>query len=202
MGTRHMIGVVLDGEMKVAQYGQWDGYPGGQGVDILAFLRTADLETFKDEVRKVRFMTEADKAAMDARWSGLGVEDGWATMEQSDKFYADPKFAPLSRDVSASVLHLIADGKVEFLTDNSDFALDSLFCEWAYVVDLDRDVFEVYEGFQKSAPKRGRWAGQQVTDDVRPTEYYAVEMVGEFKVSELPSDEDFCAALDKDEEEA
>ena len=32
MGTRHMIGVVKDGIPRIAQYGQWDGYPSGQGV--------------------------------------------------------------------------------------------------------------------------------------------------------------------------
>lgn len=38
MGTRHLIEVVVDGQIKVAQYGQWDGYPSGQGVDVLKFL--------------------------------------------------------------------------------------------------------------------------------------------------------------------
>lgn len=27
MGTRHLTAVVIDGDYKVAQYGQWDGYP-------------------------------------------------------------------------------------------------------------------------------------------------------------------------------
>ena len=39
MGTRHLTCVVKDGDYKVAQYGQWDGYPSGQGIDILTFLR-------------------------------------------------------------------------------------------------------------------------------------------------------------------
>ena len=30
MGTRHLIAVQLDGEYKIAQYGQWDGYPEGK----------------------------------------------------------------------------------------------------------------------------------------------------------------------------
>lgn len=39
MGTRHLICVSHNDQCKVAQYGQWDGYPAGQGVNILAFLR-------------------------------------------------------------------------------------------------------------------------------------------------------------------
>lgn len=33
MGTRNLTCVVLDGEFKVAQYGQWDGYPEGSGYN-------------------------------------------------------------------------------------------------------------------------------------------------------------------------
>ena len=32
MGTRNLTAVYLDGQYKVAQYGQWDGYPEGQGI--------------------------------------------------------------------------------------------------------------------------------------------------------------------------
>lgn len=33
MGTRNLTAVYIDGEYKVAQYGQWDGYPEGPGAD-------------------------------------------------------------------------------------------------------------------------------------------------------------------------
>ena len=39
MGTRNLTAVYIDGEYKVAQYGQWDGYPEGQGMTALTFLR-------------------------------------------------------------------------------------------------------------------------------------------------------------------
>lgn len=31
MGTRNLTAVYLDGEYKIAQYGQWDGYPKDKG---------------------------------------------------------------------------------------------------------------------------------------------------------------------------
>ena len=39
MGTRHLTAVHVDGEYKIAQYGQWDGYPEGQGMTALTFAR-------------------------------------------------------------------------------------------------------------------------------------------------------------------
>ena len=48
MGTRNLTAVMIDGEYKVAQYGQWDGYPSGQGLTCLHFLReTMDEDKFK-----------------------------------------------------------------------------------------------------------------------------------------------------------
>jgi hypothetical protein len=37
MGTRHLIAVQLGGEYRVAQYGQWDGYPDSAGIDVLFY---------------------------------------------------------------------------------------------------------------------------------------------------------------------
>ena len=39
MGTRNLTCVIKDGKYRVAQYGQWDGYPEGQGMNILNFLK-------------------------------------------------------------------------------------------------------------------------------------------------------------------
>lgn len=39
MGTRNLTIVHSNGEYKVAQYGQWDGYPEGLGVQLLKYLK-------------------------------------------------------------------------------------------------------------------------------------------------------------------
>lgn len=46
-----------------------------------------------------------------------------------------------------------------------EFANDSLFCEWAYVVDLDKEVFEVYGGSEK---KHDRHRFKDVGDEQSP----------------------------------
>ena len=39
MGTRNLTMVISNGKTKVAQYGQWDGYPDGQGMTALSTLK-------------------------------------------------------------------------------------------------------------------------------------------------------------------
>ena len=60
MGTRHLIEVKSGGELKVAQYGQWDGYPTGQGIGIANFLHgIMDVEKFRVALAECSFADEA-----------------------------------------------------------------------------------------------------------------------------------------------
>ncbi len=47
MGTRNVTAVILDGEKRVCQYCQWDGYPTWAGAHIMEFLKDCDFEQFK-----------------------------------------------------------------------------------------------------------------------------------------------------------
>lgn len=47
MGTRNLTVVINNGKPCIAQYGQWDGYPQGQGYTIFDFLSNADLSQFR-----------------------------------------------------------------------------------------------------------------------------------------------------------
>lgn len=66
MGTRHLIEVIDEyGDLKVSQYGQWDGYPSSAGVDILNFLKKIDLEDFKTRLLSCEFLTEEELEKLD-----------------------------------------------------------------------------------------------------------------------------------------
>jgi hypothetical protein len=107
-----------------------------------------------------------------------------------------------------------------YIYDGAYFPLDSLFCEWAYIVDFDQEHFEVYRGFQKELPKLGRWAGRPTAEEDarahedhlkwcaendrepwRPleSEYKAVELVAEWPFDHLPSAEEFVSSLRKEQ---
>lgn len=149
MGTRNLTIVKHNGEVKVAQYGQWDGYPEGQGATVYGFVQgEGNLTRLTANLDKCRWATEAD---YDAVYRAIGAdESGFMTLEQSDHF---ERIAPaLHRNLGAEVLSLIANANGEvILRDESEFLADTLFCEWAYALDLDNRTLAVYEdGEEKS----------------------------------------------------
>jgi len=160
MGTRHLIGVVLNGEYKVAQYGQWDGYFEGQGQNIVNFLLKKDnIKTLIKGLKKVRFLEPdgRDKEFIESydsrcpEWSNdpdnrTEVEKIW-----QEKY--------LSRDLGSRVLTNIATSPKEeeqiLLRNSISFAEDSVFCEYAYIIDLDKNVLEFYVGYNKTPLDKG-----------------------------------------------
>lgn len=184
MGTRNLVCVVVDGQMKVAQYGQWDGYLEGQGKNVLDFLAKANIKKFTEAVRACRFITDAEVDALDSK--------NWQETHPQ-----------LSRDRGAEILSMILNGKysvhgdsangykrvgkkvapVRELVDSSSFAGDGLFCEYAYVLDLDRKMLECYRGFNKDKSKlAGRFKDAKV--DPRNAQYTPVTLFAEMAFSE------------------
>lgn len=193
MGTRHLIAVQLNGKYKVAQYGQWDGYPSGQGAKVLEFLCGVNLKEFKEKVSKLKWVRKG-MIEKEAKKSGIG-SDGWMTMEQSTRFKDEhPEW---HRDTGAEILSLIMEKDKLYLQNSIDFAGDSLFCEWAYVIDLDAETFEVYSGFNKGPlPTNGRF---EKYDD--PTsEYRPVSLLKVYWLHNLPTLDQFLKDLEPQEE--
>ena len=205
MGTRHLTVVVVGGEHKVAQYGQWDGYPDGAGTTILAALKRAhaeDFEDFREKVRSTRFISDEE---VQRRWKEAGADgSGMVSMEVSDAMKS--KYPQLQRDMGYAVVdHLIDSPPGLELTDSISFVADSLFCEYAYVVDLDTNTFEVYKGFNQTpldvSDRFASYFSAEGQEHRNPDDlYYPVRLWQSFDLSNLPEEEDFLAALSDDEE--
>jgi hypothetical protein len=185
MGTRNLTCVVLDGEFKVAQYCQWDGYPEGQGRTIVEFikkLKGKKITTFKKNLRNLRTMSQNK---IDKLWSLLGVSDGWASMEQAETF--KKRYPQFHRDMGADILQMILDGTVASVSKDVSFAQDSLMCEWCYVIDMDNKKLEVYTGFntERIPKKQKRFVSKRKPLHTKHTEgYYPVRLAKVYKFSE------------------
>lgn len=183
MGTRNLTAVMVDGEYKIAQYGQWDGYPSGQGVTVLDFLKNTDLDLFKEACRGTRFLTDAELKEIDEKHGRDWINH----------------YPQLSRDNGAKILHLVYGGVTE-LKNSISFAGDSLFCEYAYVIDFGLGVFEVYEGFNKKPISKGRFVSGDSSLETN-NEYHPVILIKTWRLDNLPSEEEFLAELEPDEDE-
>lgn len=190
MGTRNLTAVYMDGEYKVAQYGQWDGYPEGQGVICLDFLRDKMKESiFREKLKNVHFITTE---AMTGIWEEFGATSaGFISSDNYDKL--KKAYPELHRDTAAEILEMIQDGKVKFLRNDIEFAADGLFCEWAYVIDLDRRTFEVYTGFHhEPLTEKDRFF---FLKDKEENGYSGVHMVYGWSIDSLPTKEEFLNML-------
>lgn len=124
MGTRHLQ-VVIDktGTERVRQYGQWDGYPEGQGVQILEFFSKSDrLGRYQSNLEKINLITEEEIKQ-------VNKHDNWPE-----------KYPHLSRDCGSDIHQLILDGKVPSVQHIDQLEADQ-WCEGFYTIDFQKNVF-------------------------------------------------------------
>ena len=192
MGTRNLTAVYIDGEYKVAQYGQWDGYPEGQGLTCLHFLRDEmDAEKFKAALRKCSYISDEE---MENLFKQYGARpDGSISLGDYNKMSAD--HPEVSRDTGAEVLALIQKSGGMKLRDEIKFAADGLFCEWAWVIDFDHNTFEAFTGFHKHGELDGDGDRFAFLKKYEEGKYIRVVLCAMFSLDNLPTDEDFLAAF-------
>jgi hypothetical protein len=82
-----------------------------------------------------------------------------------------------------------------------DFAGDSLFCEWAYVVDFDENTFEVYKGFVKEPHEGERFSNMEYEKSHRESQYYPIKLKKKYDLNNLPTEEEFLKELEQQEEQ-
>lgn len=168
MGTRHLIAVQLDGQYRIAQYGQWDGYPAGQGQDIVKFLESMDRPKFEAKLRASHLMTREELEALSAT-----LPSDWPE-----------RYPHFSRDAGSDILSYVMNGEDGIKLKNSiDFAGDGLFCEFGYVIDLDKNTFELFKGFQKGHIDPSERFANAPRDN---PEYAPIKLAGSWSLTELP----------------
>jgi hypothetical protein len=198
MGTRHLICVVKDGQFKVAQYGQWDGYLEGQGVSVMEFLRgKKNRKNLEKGLEYVSWITDEEFNAF--LKEAEVPESGWMDMEQAEKWQA--RHYELSRDCSSDILPMIANNAVSEkprqikLSNSITFASDSLFCEWAYVIDFDTNQLEIYKGFNKKPTPLGQRFSDYPIEETTGGKYYPIREFFRVALDAIPPVKTFIKQL-------
>jgi len=190
MGTRHLTIVVKDEKVRIAQYGQWDGYPDYAGKGILEILHE-DLHNIVNGLENCIWVDDGIRENMHKHIeevSKTSIEGNWMTLEQSEVYH--DLYPEQHRSTGHKILKLVADSQTPvYITNSFEFAADTVFCEWAYVIDLDNGKFETYES--GVAGSQGIFArlGENT-----------VRLVASYHLDELPSEEEYMQQFIEEDE--
>ena len=175
MGTRGLYGFYKNGETKTV-YNQYDTYPGGLGAVMLKFIK--HLQSF-DGLRKLfdrlKIVKEGKKPGKKQLEHALSImkPDLNVSSRSMNDWYCILREAQNNPMVYSNGLKLILD--------STDFIKDSLFCEWAYIINLDNDTLEVYAGVNKEHQEDNRY----MTDTPDESGYYACKLISTYNLDIL-----------------
>lgn len=179
MSTRGAYGFRSGGKDYVS-YNHSDSYPEGLGEDILKQakqLLKGGINELKKSVAGMRLIDKKKKPTKaDIKNLKPYTELNVGGQKTSDWYC-------LTRRLQGDLINHVISG---YMLDGSNFLFDSLFCEWAYIINLDDNIFEVYKGFVKD---KGVGRYDSIKDDDK-SEYYGVKLVVTFpldKIQELQS---------------
>jgi len=188
MGTRGAFGFRRYGIDKVT-YNHWDSYPECLGEKMARFCveHKAELASICDSIILVAADSEPSFEAI--AWAKLA---GCINTEVS--YRTEKDWYCLLRELQGG-LHkapalVTATGKY-YMIDNHEFLKDSLFCEYAYIINLDTNRLEYWVGFQE-VPQEGNRYGTQPVPDHDFSKYYPCKLAAEFPLDGL--DVDKCVA--------
>lgn len=167
MGTRGILGLRINGVNKIA-YNQFDSYPDGLGQATIAAIHTLlhREPSFHDRAEALRVVVEGIDIPSAADVTHLRT---WTDLSVSQQSTTD--WYCLLRKTQGNLAAMLDAGVI---ADASQFAVDGLFCEYGYLVNLDDRVLECYRGFEKSRHTKGRFAALSVVRE----DYYPIALVG------------------------
>jgi hypothetical protein len=135
MGTRNLTKVIdKDNVVRVAQYGQWDGYPEYTGTRILEFIS------------EYRMLDKIEQALSKAEFVSDEYVDSIYSNYNGEYFFI--AYPSLARDTGCDILKTLvySNGTVP-LVDSSEFEQDDLFCEGVYTLNYHSRTFtSTYNG--------------------------------------------------------
>ena len=193
MSTRGLLCVALESKLRLAQYITEDAYPSQAGVLLLAFLGKRPLQTLGLLCERLQATMPCTQKDFRMRMRACGFSNPEkADREQLHAFEA--KWAHLTAAPGVKILDLLLHGTVDVVKLEPEFARDSLYCEWVYVLDADTQILEIYKGKNTQPVPRGERFHRA---GLRPTEsgHYPVRLLKAYPLTALPTASQLCAGV-------
>jgi hypothetical protein len=168
MGTRGCYGFRKNGIDKLT-YNHYDSYPSGLGSDVVKFCKETSLKEMSQIFDRIMLVDQSsvpdfDQIAECKKYCDLSV----SSCSEKDWYC-------LLRGAQGD-LNVYKNG-LRYMLDDCGFIKDSLFCEYAYIINLDTKRLEFYVGFQRVPDETNRYG----TEDDRG--YYPCKMVSTYSLN-------------------
>lgn len=135
MGASGVFGFTKNGETKLGYIGS-ASYPALGGLDVVKFVKENSITELNETFNK---MVLVDEAVAKTPIPQMTVE------EMNECIESGRPYTQLN-NVKLNGLPV---------SEANDFINESLFCEWGYIINLDTNKLEVYEGYQKYVDEDG-----------------------------------------------
>lgn len=217
MGTRGAIGFRVNEEDKIT-YNHFDSYPGYLGVKMIQFVQSTRNNDELKEIAERITMVQSDSIPTPGQIEecapffdrGVGNQSAtdWYCLLRNTQgcldFYRDIPEGVVIKQYNNSLEgeEVILPAGLRYMIDSHDFLLDSLFCEYAYIVNVDEMTLEFYKGFNEEAGGAGRYASQiENTPNHREAKYYGVALIRSVplnEIREIENPDEWCANLQRE----
>lgn len=178
MSTRGAYGFRINGVDKLT-YNHGDSYPSYLGSVMLQFIQNHSIDELREIAERITPVISSEHATAEqvaelSKYADLRVSSG-----NPAEWYVLLRAAQGDPEAWANGLN--------YYTDDSNFVYSSLFCEWAYIINLDEGVLEVYKGFNKDPYAPGRYASHLDVDDG----YYGIALIDRLELKFIRKYEDY-----------
>lgn len=168
MGTRGLYGFRKNGIDKVT-YNHYDSYPSYLGNIMATFCKNTSIKEMNDIFDAIILVNENEKPTKKQIEECIKYYDSTVSTGDINEWYC------LLRDAQGNP-NVYKDG-LRYMIDSQNFIQDSLFCEYAYIINLDTNCLEFWLGFQKIPDETNRYGTDK--DDryypCRMASYYALD---------------------------
>lgn len=171
MGTRGCYGLYKNGVTK-ATYNHFDSYIGGLGKDILDFVGNTSIPNMNKMFEKIILVNEDDIPTIEQIENCQKYTD----LDVSNKSIMD--FYCLLRNAQGDLNAYKTD--LKYMIDSKEFLGNSLFCEYAYIINLDKNVLEFYKGFNE-VPQNNRYSKYASEEE----KYKECKLLAEYPLTEI-----------------
>lgn len=191
MGTRGCYGFRKNGMDKLT-YNHFDSYPDCLGHTMVKFCKATSISELNEIFDKLILVNESAKPTAEQIKECKQYYDGNVSRKTVEDWYCLLRNAQGDLDAYKNGL--------KYMIDNCGFIKDSLWCEYAYIINLDTEELEFWVGDQDKPDIYNRYGVE------RDGNYYPCKMMASYPLATISLNEysvqDFVDYMNKAEKEA